>query len=386
MHVLYRLSSFLLVAVFVVVILTPLLITTFGKGAEFSVAENRNLASLPALDRAAGEIKSIPKLIDQYYADHFGLRAWFTKFYKRAKYSIGDSTSLIYTIGKDGWLFLGSIRGDIAGYQDPMGDARNATLYSPKELKEVGDYLTALKQWLNDQNIEYVLVIAPNKHTIYSEYLPDYIDKVNDRSAADQLVGYLKAYTNVSVVDLRGPLLREKGEQLLYYKTGTHWNFRGANIAQYEIMKVIEGMFPTRISPELYGDSIFRLEVSTDVGLEHMAGIKVEPPHYSPYPDFEGDGKVVKEGKRWNFDRGSLPTNVNHGQELNAVILRDSFFVALEPYFNRKFKSSTQITAQSSHAVLMGVIREKKPDIIIEEWAERILPYVPIDDINFPDL
>ena len=116
-----------------------------------------------------------------------------------------------------------------------------------------------------------------------------------------------------------------------------------------------------------------------------MAGIKVEPPHYSPYPDFEGDGKIVKERKMWNSDRESLLTNVNHTQQLNAVILRDSFFVALEPYFNRKFKSSTQITAQSSQAVLMGVIRERKPDIIIEELSERILPYVPIDDINFPD-
>ena len=70
-------------------------------------------------------------------------------------------------------------------------------------------------------------------------------------------------------------------------------------------------------------------------------------------------------------------TLICEDQELNAVIFRDSFSQALEPYFSRKFKRSTYIWQKLNYSSLIKYIDLEKPDIVIEEWCERMLPHVP---------
>ena len=45
------------------------------------------------MPKTIAEVKIFPKLFDTYYSDHFGLRNWFTKYYKVTllhKYQIKD--------------------------------------------------------------------------------------------------------------------------------------------------------------------------------------------------------------------------------------------------------------------------------------------------------
>lgn len=70
-------------------------------------------------------------------------------------------------------------------------------------------------------------------------------------------------------------------------------------------------------------------------------------------------------------------TMVCNTQELNAVIFRDSFFVALKPYFSRQFYRSTYIWEKINSKSLIKYIEQEAPDIVIEEVVERSLPYTP---------
>ncbi|MDQ7073508.1 MAG: hypothetical protein Q9N32_08785 [Gammaproteobacteria bacterium] len=163
------------------------------------------------------------------------------------------------TIGQDGWLFLGSIRPGPQKHKDPMGDAMNINLFTEDQLEEFAHSIMTIKNWLNSRGIEYVYVIAPNKHTIYFEKLPKYITKKNDKSATDQLVTYLKEHTDVHVVDLRQALFDEKLRHPVYFlKTDSHWNQYGANRAQFEIMKEIQTFFPEQVSPFLLNNEHFK--------------------------------------------------------------------------------------------------------------------------------
>jgi alginate O-acetyltransferase complex protein AlgJ len=311
-------------------------------------------------------------LFDKYYSDHFGLRELFNEYYKLIKFKLGDSPSNDVTIGKDGWLFLGSIKKGYKKYGDPMGDARNVNLYSESDLKKFGTYMVALQKWLKDKGIEYVLVIAPNKHTIYFDKLPDYISKVNPYSSTDQLVDYLKSHTNVPVVDLRKVLIEKKNENQLYYKTDTHWNHYGANIAQYEIMLQIEKLFPGLISPEMV---LLKQEVGGGGDLSSFMGV-TDFTELQSQPIFHNTCNPVK------YPKDAKPTDVHSffcdDQKLSAVIFRDSFFSALQPYFSRKFKRSTYISKMIDYSLLEKYVSSENPDIVIEEWVERKLPYVPI--------
>lgn len=320
---------------------------------------------MPDLPRSLADVNTFPARFDKYYLDHFGLRNQFNQYYSWLKFSLGDSPSDMVLIGKNGWLFLGP--GD---YDDPIGDVRNVNLYSEKALEELGRYLDGMSNWLKSKDIEFLLFVAPNKHTIYFDQLPAYITKVNDKSATDQLYEYLKKNTDVTVIDLRESLLRGKAGARLYYKTGTHWNFFGGNIAQYEIIKVIEHMFPGKISAELYDKSIFQYLEATDRGLEELAAIKeFMPAPLEPYPVFEPGGAPQTEPQR-----AKRITDGDPNQQLSAIVFRDSFFRCLEPYFNRKFRKTIYRWTWPNYSDLIRFINSDKPDIVIVEFVERQLP------------
>ena len=373
--ILYKLNNFIIVLIFGIAIFTPFLIGIVEKDKAVAEVEKRKLSQLPARPKTAEDIKKFPQSFDDYYSDHFGLRDWLTEYYKWAKYSIGDSPSENVTIGKNGWLFLGSIKKGYNRYGDPIDDARNVNLYSKDELKRVAKYMVCLKAWLNEKGVKYLFVIAPTKHTIYFDQLPDYISKVNDRSATDQLIEYLKEHTDVPVVDLRGLLMKEKNKRQLYYKTDTHWNHYAANIAQYKIMTEIEKLFPNQIQPELK-----KLRDGTRTGgdLANFIGghiIFKEFKEDNPQPIFEQTYTPTRQPP--DAKGRTTHTLICEDQELNAVIFRDSFFIALQPYFSRKFKRSTYIWKKSNYSLLKKYIELEQPDIVIEEWVSRSLPYVP---------
>ncbi len=376
-QILAKINSLVIIFIFCTLIFIPFTIGIIELDKEISAIEKRTLVKLPEFPNTIEGINKFPQLFDKYYADHFGLRYWFTKYYKLVKYRIGDSPSENVTIGKNGWLFLGSIKNN--KHHDPMGDVRNVNLFSQLELKKFAKYLMNLKAWLNKQGIEYIFLIAPNKHTIYFDQLPNYISKVNKISAMEQLVGYLKKHTDVKVIDLKQPLLKAKNKYQLYSKTGTHWNKMGANIAQYEIMKAIQ-LFP--IQPELYDSSIFKSHVAHDRGLEMMMNIKFDPPPYALFPRFKKACKPTKISKKV---KGIIvETLICKNKKFNAIIFRDSFFNALQPYFARKFNRSTYIWEKINYLSLKKHIELEQPNIVIEEWVERVLPHLPKDINSMP--
>jgi hypothetical protein len=372
-RILYKLNSIIIILIFCTAIFIPLSIGIFVKDKAISQLEKRKLSQLPEIPKTIKDIKAFPQLFNNYYSDHFGLREWFSKYaYKlKAKYSMSPSKDV--TIGKNGWLFLGSIKKGYNRYEDPIGDVMNLNLYSQQELKQFAKYIVGLNAWLNEKGIKYIFVIAPNKHTIYFDQLPDYISKLNDRSATDQLIEYLKKHTDVPVVDLRNKLIKAKEKHQLYYKNDTHWNHYAANIAQYEIMKEIEKLFPNQIQPEM---KKLRDGIRSGGDLASFIGIHGVKEH-NPEPIFEQT--CIPTRHPHDAKDRATHTLICDDQKLNAVIFRDSFFVALQPYFSRKFKRSTYILGKLNYSSLIKYIELEKPDIIIEEWVERLLPHVPND-------
>ena len=383
-RILKKLDQSLVILLFCATIFIPFFVGIIQTDVVVSEIEKRKLTALPATPHSINEVKAFPRRFDQYYSDHFGFRSHFSSYYKRAKYLLGESTTENVTFGQEGWLFLGSIRKPVHG--DPIGDAQGTNQFTQQQLQDFARYISGLNAWLKSRNIQYVFMIAPDKHSIYFDRLPGYILKKHPQTATDQLVSYLREHTDVAVVDVRDALIRQKESKPLYYKTGTHWNFMGGNIAQFEIMKRIKKMFPGQIQPELYADSHFVFSTANDRGLEKMAGIDVRPVPAAPYPVLEPGGEPITDypkDKEGNDLMQPVHTLVNDSENLNAVIFRDSFFRVLEPYFHRKFRRSTFIWERISYPRLKEQVELQKPDIVIEEWVERILPYVPKTDPEF---
>lgn len=370
-RILYKVNSIITILIFSIAIFLPFSIGIIEKDMDISEIEKRKLFKFPEKPKDLNDIKKFPKLFETYYSDHFGLRDWFNEYYMFVKYNLGDSPSEDVTIGKDGWLFLGSIKKGYTGYSDPIGDFRGVNLYSKSDLDNLLEYMITLQSWLYEKGIEYVFVIAPNKHTIYFDKLPDYISKVNEHSATDQLVKHLKLHTKIPVVDLRSKLINSKDKYQLYNKTDTHWNHYGANIAQYEIMLEIEKLFPEQIQPEMMN---LRDGIRGGADLSGFIGVH-NVKELDPRPIFKETCTPKKE--IYDNKERKKYTWICEKQKLNALIFMDSFFEKLQPYFSRKLKRSTYILGKTNYSSLIKHLELEKPDIVIEEWVERSVPYVP---------
>ncbi len=373
-YTLYRIDKVILVIVFCFSIYIPFLMGFIQEDKVSSGIEKRNLASHPAFPISLKEFSEYPDKFNTYYSDHFGFREALTKIYFKIINKIGVQSSVDdVTIGQDGWLFLGSIKKGYQRHDDPIGDAINVNLYTQKELQDFTRSMMTIKDWLSNKGIQYIYVIVPNKHTIYFEHLPEYLTKKNSKSSTDQLVEYLQENTDIIVVDLRQSLLDEKRNHRVYFKTDSHWNHYGVNVAQFEIMKRIRVLFPKKIVPFLVNSDQFKILSRNGGDLAEFAKIE-NIKEDNPQPVFQTGCSPVNEVP--DITLIETHTMVCDTQELNAIIFRDSFFSDLKPYISRYFHRSTYIWERMNDTSLAKYVEQENPDIVINEVVERSLPYM----------
>ena len=214
-------------AFFVVAISVPLvLLLVRGEGT--AAWENRQLATLPPRPATLSDAYHLPRMLAEYFKDHFGLRAELIRWQASAKVRwLSSSSSPEVILGKNGWLFH-------SGEQQVELYA-GARPFSDKELADWQVYLESVRDWLKRFDATLVFVVAPEKQSIYPELMPDGVVRVQAESRQDQLIKYLKEHSDVRVIDLRPTLLESKDKNQIYFRTDTHWNGIGA-LAAYQLI------------------------------------------------------------------------------------------------------------------------------------------------------
>lgn len=126
-------------------------------------------------------------------------------------------------VGKDGWLFLGGGNNDFMSYMRGVKKLPSTTI----------DYwqiiLANRKQWFEKAGIKYIHVFAPEKATVYPEFLQEKINPSFGHISAlagscpDLFLNVLPYFNSI------------KETYQLYDKTDTHWNRVGA-FACYQLI------------------------------------------------------------------------------------------------------------------------------------------------------
>jgi hypothetical protein len=220
-----------------------------------------------------------------------------------------------------------------------------------------------------------LLVIAPNKETIYPEYLPSQLYRpIRDKTVLDDFLTYLKRHSNVNIVDLRRPLIQAKKEGLLFHKTDTHWNNYGAFVGYAKMMEPVSKWFrQVRVL------SLNDFKVTTKSrpagdladmigGTEFLEESEFDFQPIKPFSSYMIDWKNYKEFSMKKHD-ASLP---------RALIFRDSFAVALQQFLNENFQYVKYYWRRWDPEIsIHSIIRDVKPDIVIEEFVERGVKTLP---------
>ena len=372
-----------LITVFIIGISLPLLATFWNSaGGRFNAEEKRKLAEIPTFHFTREGMNKFPADFALYFADNFGMREKLIRMHSYIKgFFFGVSPTQNAIIGKQGWLFLGD--GNI------VADYRHTHPFAEEELKRWRDVLVAKRDWLAARGIKYLFVVSPDKHSIYPEFMPDSLNQVRPDSCLDQLVAYLKANSNIEILDVRPALLKGKAITRNYHKTDHHWNAHGAFIAYQEIMQHLSHGLP-EIQAKTLADFSMKEEIIEGQDLAIMMGLRnaMHEQDLQLHPKTKlcaqsVDFKLSPDFKWPTYPPGheAYARECSQGK-LKAVFFQDSFGTALVPFISEHFKRTVFIWDYPNYAVMDAAVQQERPDVVIEERVERHLkPMMPDFDI-----
>lgn len=356
----------------VLIILLLLVFPLFNEIAnikiETKLEEQRKITRKPAFSFES--FVNYSKQYTAYYNDNFIFRNTFVFLRNLMKYKFFDQSGTSKVIiGKKGWLFLGDFKkanGTIAYF-------RSIKLLTINELENWKNQIEFRWKWLQKKGIHYLFILAPNKNTIYPEYMPDNFKKFNSKSRMDQLFEYLKVNSQVPFLDLRPALKNGKKNYPVYSRTDTHWTDYGGYLVYREIIRYLQSLpefkdayespisnYNIRRRKKTEGDLSKILSIDQEIFKEKM--IKLSPI------------------KKWNFKSFRLH-NLNirqyYTKNINAklppvLMVHDSFYKKIQPFLSEQLSLIRYIWDWDTK-FYPAIINEMKPKLVIDEIAERFL-------------
>jgi len=355
-----------LIGLFLCIIFAPFTIQVIAQQSAVSYAEKRQLAQPPSFPGTLDALDAFPKRFDRFVNDQFGLRPLLLRWNSWLRWRTGLDVSEKVLRGRDGWFFLGK-RDDI------IPQYRGISRFSDGELSEWINDLAAWDAWCRDRGICFVVVIPPNKHSIYGDMLPMSVGAPVGRTRLDQIMAIAAGAPRLRIVDFRNVLRDRKNNMPLYYKTDSHWNNIGGFLAYRELMKGVTEHFP-RIRPLALEDFEIREETKTNGDLVTMLNLQgtvretvpvLVPAFESVVTEHHVTGPPDDGSKRRHYfttNRQSYPA---------AMVFHDSFFWGMAPYLKESFKRMTCIHHGGRLGCDAALIEQENPDVVILEFVER---------------
>jgi alginate O-acetyltransferase complex protein AlgJ len=367
----------LLIAVFLVVLVLPAIGTMFGIQRATAAEENRTLAPRPRVDMSRASWRAFPAAFTRYFEDNFAFRPLLVRWQAMVRLNaLGVSPSPSVVKGTNGWWFYAD--------DGAMLDYAEARPFTRPELEVWRQTLQNANDWLRARGIEYVFVLAPDKHQVYPEYMPQAIRRAA-HSRMDQLVAYLAAHSTVRVLDLRPALWHAKSAERIYHQTDTHWNDRGAYVAYAQIMSSLSASFPA-LHPRPKAMFEARHVRAGGFDLARMMGLfqVLEEDNLTLESRRPPAARIVepRTPNPYGID-ARLVTTLPDGSQPRAVIFRDSFASALIPFLSEHFSRAVYLW---QYNVDPSVIEREQPDIVIHQMVGRRLatltPYDPFAQVE----
>ncbi|MBO5164615.1 MAG: hypothetical protein J6B75_11075 [Ruminococcus sp.] len=341
-NIFYRIYA----AAFIGICLVPAVLTPFVKSD--SSKEKRELGKLPSVKTEKGELNfEFFDEFETYFSEHFAFRPQLVTADGRLKAALtATSPNSDVIVGKDGWLYYG----------EAVNDFLRTDTLSSAEIKNIANNLRIIEKYCLQRGAEFIFFSAPNKNTLYPEYMPyNYVP--SDRKSNLEMLTAELADDNF-FFDMKSALLNLESPTPLYHKTDTHWNNFGAYAAHTMLMNKI-GKAPCGTGNGWYtahdrlGDlaaMIYPAEDAKDMQLHN---------------DYEFTYEYTSRFR--GLDDIFITTSCGNGDG-ELLMYRDSYGEAILPYMAEVFES-----AEFSRAVPYRLSSVKKNDTVIIELVERNL-------------
>ena len=329
---------------------------------EEPAAANQTLAQPPSLTTQDGSLNvQVLDEVTDYVQDHFALRQRLitaNAALESAVFQTSAQDSVL--LGREGWLF----------YRETVEDYLRTDPLTDRELFCAARTLALLTEYAQTRGASLTFTAAPNKASLYPQYLPYVGTPLEGADDIDRLIPLLEAQ-GVAYADLFAPFRRE--DQVLYHATDSHWTNWGAALAHDTLMDSLGGsdwspwftqswhtenthrgdlyemLYPT--GEMLEGEVVFNREFT----FRHVRPIR------SPE-----DQRIETE---------------NPGKAGNLLMFRDSFGNTLYPFMAEDFGHAV---FSRSMPYQMALLEESGVDTVVIELVERNLNYLVESAPIFP--
>ncbi len=347
---------------FLAICALPLILTMIGVDGSQSRVELREPTKLPEPPKSIRRIKKyIPKL-EAYVNDHFGGRPELIRLNSLLKLSMGVSGSPEVVVGRDGWLFLRR-NGDV------LDKHRGIVKSTEEELEEWVQEYERRREWLASMGIPLYFFIVPNKHTIYSEYLPARFQPFAT-TLTDQIVEALRKNNVPGVVDLRGILHTAKNRMQVFTKVETHWSDRGAFEGYKKLVKKIRIQFPRIHS--LKDEDIHYAKVHSKGDLSRLIGLANDLKEWISIAEVENTS--VSKIKGEHYRTTGVTVQSTQIDSPSALFLCDSFVGDVQKKFWQESFKWSHYCLHQGMALPTDMITKLSPDMVIYIVVERLIP------------
>jgi alginate O-acetyltransferase complex protein AlgJ len=285
------------------------------------------------------------------------------------------------TVGRDSWLYLGD------AHEQSLTRQRSGFAQANLSVAEIiASKTTDRAKWTKNNGVsEFIILVAPDKSTIYSDYLPNWAKPVPN-TFTDSVIRLSSSTYHDTRDDFRAA--RKKYSEPLYFKTDTHWNNLGGWVAYRSLA---QRMASTQPELQWFTDSnIKKSVIKRDPGdlanflrgTKNLADFqvvididKVSPQvgeHYFKEIAESVESKNLALFTAQKLDPLILITSKTALNSKRLLWLHDSFGFAMEPFVYGTFTEVLQGSYLSmNEARLKKIITEFRPDYVIISVVER---------------
>lgn len=308
--------------------------------------------------------------LGDYFSTHYAFRSEIISVDAEIQSKVFGISNLDSVVaGKNNWLY----------YSSTLDNYLGRNLMSSRALFNIVHNLELTQEYLNDNNVDFLFTVAPNKNTLYPENMPGYYSKKESEERNLEKLTSMISESSLKYCDLLNVL--SQSEEVLYHKQDSHWNNKGALIAYNSILSSIEkshddydGVDAVR-KKNFYGDLSKMLYPSTaQCEFNYEYDIKQNYSYITPTKSVE-EAIIITE---------------NSNAEGRLYMYRDSFGNALLPYFANAYNSAYFTKAFPVNLALE--VQNQQSDTVIFEIVERNLnwfaespPVIPAAKVSIPE-
>jgi alginate O-acetyltransferase complex protein AlgJ len=287
-------------------------------------------------------------------------------------------------IGKDGWLFL------VAGSNEALRLLTDSEWFVREDARNWALKLADREKRLSALGAQYFHMWVPDKIKVYQDQL-NFDNRILKVDPPGMVIEFARDWgLDGVIVDPLPALMGSKDDQLLYWKTDTHWTYWGACAAHKALCHAIDVDPPD----DLWNRPIHSATLALDLGS------KLSPPLKEAWGGAQvlQSSKIVYKNELVRFLEILNPAhtgpmlrgtsvrfeNSRSGVDERRVLLFGDSFSEYRPHLLSGLLAETfrHVLFIWSTSIDYHVVEKFRPDIVITEMAERFIKDRPEKNIQ----